>query len=201
MWILLSLAAACSDSEGVLPIGGQGGAIAGTSSVASTTSATVGETAGAGGFAPCGESDLWCGYDRFCDAPEGVCPGPQTPGLCREFTDCVDSPNDVVACGCNGQIYTSACRAQKAHTDVGPQEGCAAPSDPFACGFALCQRGEEYCEMVNLDGRCKPLPKECAATDSTCACLEPYFCFAAPGQPTCEKKADGTFTVECEVTE
>jgi hypothetical protein len=105
------------------------------------------------------------------------------------------------ACGCNGQIYVNACEAYAAGVDLGPQEGCQPPPDPFACGTVLCAHGTTYCESINGYHQCKPLPAACEPADAMCDCLNEVLCVAAPGLPECEKSAEGDFFVTCVVTE
>jgi hypothetical protein len=107
----------------------------------------------------------------------------------------------AVTCACDGQIYVNACAPLLVGFDVGPQEGCQAPPNPFMCGSVLCETGPDYCESINSYSRCKPLPEACKAPDATCDCLKDVLCTAAPGEPECEKKADGNFFVSCTVTE
>ncbi len=139
---------------------------------------------------------------EFCDAPTGTCPGPSNPGSCKPTPDCGEPEGEGV-CGCDGQLYIDACRANRNGVDVGPQQ-CGVPLDLFPCqDTVLCQEGATYCESNNLYNSCKALPPRCAdvAVDQLCTCLEPYFCFSAPGDPECTVDADGNATVSCVTTE
>jgi hypothetical protein len=104
-------------------------------------------------------------------------------------------------CACDGEIYINACEAYAAGVDVGSQDGCQAPADAFACGPVLCAHGTEYCEAINAYRQCKPLPDACKLADATCDCLKDVLCMAAPGEPMCEKDAEGHFFVTCIVTD
>ena len=149
---------------------------------------------------PCDDA-TWCGYTAFCDAPDGTCPSPTNLGVCKPLPHCDASPADQVTCGCNGQVYVSACQAQASYGDYGPQGGCVAPRSPFACASALCETGVEFCTTTNGYPRCEAIPPECASPATTCDCLQPYFCFSAPVNPQCGQDDHGNFVVTCEITE
>ncbi len=106
-----------------------------------------------------------------------------------------------ITCGCDGQVYINACEVVRAGIDVGLQDGCKAPAEPFACGLVLCENGTEYCERINSYYSCKPLPAACKLPNAMCDCLNNVLCVAAPGLPQCMKDASDHFFVTCEVTE
>lgn len=148
-----------------------------------------------------GTPTQWCGQTAYCDAPPGACPGGGVTGTCAPRpSDCAGEPM-AVTCACNDQIYINACEPLLVGVEVGPQEGCQAPQNPFACGPVLCETGTEYCESINGYRRCLPLPEGCKAPAAMCECLSAVLCMAAPGEPECEKNADGNFFVSCTVTE
>jgi hypothetical protein len=189
LFLLLGCAAAaCTSSGGT---GGSGDAGAG------------GNAGGAGGAGPTcdGTPEQWCGYDYFCDAPASTCPGGGVAGTCAPRPNDCTGEQAQATCACDGQIYVNACEAYAVGVDVGSQEGCQAPGDPFACGPVLCTHGTTYCESVNAYHQCKPLPEACGAPGATCDCLDAVLCFSAPGPPSCEKSAEGDFFVSCSVTE
>jgi hypothetical protein len=150
-----------------------------------------------------GTPEQWCGDDFYCDAPEETCPG----GGAGVVGTCAPRPNDCagedmfITCSCDGQIYINACEAHAAGGDVGPQDGCHAPADAFACGPVLCANGTDFCENLNGYHTCKPLPAACNAPDSACECLNGMHCMSAPGETECKKDADGHFFVTCTVTD
>lgn len=209
LFTLLACAAlACSSSsESSTAAGGSGGTGGsggggGDGGSAGSGGVGTGGQGGAGGAKSCdGTPEQWCGFEAYCDAPEGSCPGGNTLGTCAlRPDDCTGVPMELT-CGCDGQKYINPCEAYAAGGDVGGQDGCTAPSDPFACGPLLCQHGEEYCESINGYRRCLPLPEGCKAAGSMCDCLNDVLCMAAPGEPECQKGGNGDFFVTCVVTD
>lgn len=194
--ILVCTSAACSDGGG----GAQGGG-GGSAGEGGFGGASSGE-GGSGGGMPCdGTPEQWCGYDAYCNAPAGSCPGGGAVATCAlRPNDCAGEPTQI-ACACDGEIYVNACEAYAAGFDVGSQGGCQAPPNAFACGPVLCAHGTEYCETINEYHRCQPLPEGCKPADAMCDCLNDVLCFAAPGPPFCEKNAEDHFFVTCQITE
>jgi hypothetical protein len=206
--LLACAAPACTESSGASPSststgassggGGEGGAAGGG---AGGDSVSWGQ-GGAGGPKSCdGTSATWCGHDVYCNAPEGTCPGGGVLGTCTPKPNDCTGESMAITCGCNGQVYVNACEAYRSGVDVGSQNACQAPADPFACGPVLCETKTEYCETINSYSQCKPLPAACQSPDAMCGCLDDVLCVAAPGAPQCVKDADGHFFVSCEVTE
>ncbi|MDC0745613.1 hypothetical protein [Polyangium mundeleinium] len=212
-FLLLTCAApACTESAGDSPSststgassggGGEGGAAGGGAGGGSASSSSSGGQGGAGGPKSCdGTYATWCGNNVYCDAPEGTCPGGGVLGTCTPRPKDCAGASMAITCGCNGQVYINACEVYRSGVDVGSQDGCQAPADPFACGPVLCENGTEYCERINFSHRCKPLPAACQSPDAMCGCLDDVLCGAAPGLPECMKDANGHFFVTCIVTE
>lgn len=202
----LSLVGPACESGSSTATGGStpGEAGAGGTTGSGTTSSTVHSTTGhgSGGALSCdGTPETWCGHGSYCEAPGDACAGAGVPGTCAPRPDDCTEPAPTVVCGCNGQVYASACLAQYEGVDVGPQAACSPPAKPFACGGALCEDGVQYCESINGAHKCKPLPTGCTAPETTCECLSPVFCVAAPGMPMCSQDTAGHFLVNCQVTE
>lgn len=196
---LAALALAC----GTTRTEGAGGGGAGTTSTSASSTATTGSTSSATSGANMCVSTADCTNETFCEAPQGACPSESTPGTCVPTPDDCTGEPEVAACACDGQIYVNACEANAARRDLGSQAGCTAPADPFECGAVLCAHGVEYCQSINGDRTCKPLPAGCEQPGTTCACLQPVFCVSAPDPAStqCSKSAGGDFLVECVVTE
>ena len=171
-----SSSGAGSTSEGGSSEGTGSGSASSTSGSGATTGATTGETTTgetSGGGCPCGEAE-------YCDWPTNLCGGRGEEGACEARPDGCDLLYAPV-CGCDGQVYGSACAAQSAGVDVNADGGCLAPEGYAACGFRFCDAASEYCrvsvsDVVGFpDGfECVPLPEGCAP--ATCACLEGEPC-------------------------
>jgi hypothetical protein len=206
----LLLLAACDsevDDDGVTAGSASGSGASGSAGQGGGGAGTGGDAAaGAGGNllgGGCGDSEatLFCGYGgEFCDAPAGTCPGPGNLGQCAEGPESCEGERTQPTCGCNGQVYLNECAAHFDGVDVGPQD-CTPPSSAFICGDALCEDGAQYCQSINGHDQCLALPPRCADAADLCACLEPYFCASAPGDPMCTVDAGGHATVVCSVSE
>ena len=127
----------------------------------------------------CGEAT--CTGTQFCDFALNTC-GEMSGGTfetpdCRPRTQSCPAYSGP-ACGCDGQIYASACDAQAAAVDVDARGSCALPAGLFPCGYVQCRLADQICMQVwkgtgSLDNSmygCQPLPADCS-TSPSCDCL------------------------------
>ncbi len=101
------------------------------------------------------------------------------PPLCDDVGVCIAMPASCEAppdprCGCDEQLYESACAAAMAGTAVGDAYLCTAPAGTFACGDQFCERETQYCEYRVGGGQttewgCFAL--DCPAGKTGCACI------------------------------
>jgi Kazal-type serine protease inhibitor domain len=116
-----------------------------------------------------------CATAQYCDFSNNRCTG--------AFGSCQARPQGCTAnvdpvCGCDGVVYSNACLAAAAGTDISDLGGCTPPAGTFACGPRFCMRGTQFCEArvggaVTNPGAyaCQTLPAGCGGTP-TCACLQ-----------------------------
>lgn len=130
-----------------------------------------------GSAADCGDSE-YCQKDEDCLGLGRCAPLPTT---CAAPVD----PSEAV-CGCNGELYATACEAnqagQSAHVSV--TECSTPPAGMFACGDGYCDVSTEYCAQVDGgDIGCRALPAAC--TVPSCDCFDYNVC------GTCIPRSDG----------
>ncbi|HWB79025.1 MAG TPA: hypothetical protein VG755_28890 [Nannocystaceae bacterium] len=148
-----------------------------TSSGEASTNATT-----TGGGAACASNDD-CESSEYCDFPFDSCGAGGSEGSCvARPTDC--APDERPICGCNDQLYPSACDAASTGVDLSFLGECELPNGAFACGPSFCVLGMEYCaitsgtqptaECIELPPAC--LPPQCACMTECCGCTGPSCC-------------------------
>jgi hypothetical protein len=137
-----------------------------------------------------------CDASEYCGFSPGLCGLGQAAGLCRVRPIACPSAYRPV-CGCDGQIYDSACAARAARVDLDVTGRCKALlPDWAACGARYCDARTSYCELYLSDvfdlpttKTCRPLPAACRPRDGdagappTCACFPagtPCLTFCGP---------------------
>jgi hypothetical protein len=120
------------------------------------------------------------------------------------FGTCQPRPQGCTAnvdpvCGCDGSVYSNACLAAAAGTDISDLGGCTAPAGTFACGPRFCMHGTQFCEsrtggaVQNPGGYgCIAVPAACNGTP-TCACVQP-----ASSCGNCTMSNSGDITTACQ---
>lgn len=144
----------------------------------------VGATCGGFAGAQCDEG-LWC------DWPDDSCGGVDGVGSCQvRPTGCGDNYQPV--CACDGTVYSNACDAQAAGSDVNAYGACEAPPGFFACGAGFCNLADSYCRRIVSDvagypddWSCEPAPAGCGDVID-CDCLIGELCSAM-----CEQTGQG----------
>jgi hypothetical protein len=185
------------------PGGGQGATGPGGSGAApgaTGTSIAVGPGPGTGGGPgqECGGfSGKGCQPHEYCDYPDDLCGGDDSPGVCKGKPGAcpeIYSPT----CACDNKVYGNACEAQAAGVDINDFGGCPAPKGMFECGHSFCAAGVAYCERTFSDvvGQphsfaCRPLPAACEPGLS-CACLK-----GEPCGDGCQQVGPGALLVNC----
>jgi hypothetical protein len=151
--------------------GGTGGVAPSGAGGAEMSTGVGGSPAACGGFA-----GIQCAADEFCDFPDNSCGSADASGYCQKRPMACDA-SYTPTCGCDGQIYGSACTANGAGHDVAPAGTCPAPVGMFACGEHFCDSKTQYCQLqlsdvanVPNDYTCMQLPAGCGASPS-CPCL------------------------------
>jgi hypothetical protein len=102
-------------------------------------------------------------------------------------------------CGCDGNLYPSACAAHAAGVDLAVMGGCKERIANYApCGRRYCDVRTSYCEIflsdvfdLPTDYFCRPLPPSCLAGDGSppgCDCFPAdtrcrSFCGPLPSAP------------------
>lgn len=144
-----------------------------------------------------GIAGIQCAADQFCDFPTDSCGNADQSGTCKPRPMACDASYSPT-CGCDGQIYGSACTANSAGHDVASAGTCTTPVGMFACGPHFCDQKTQYCQRVLSDVSnwpddfgCIALPSGCLVTPS-CACLG-----AEPCANTCQTTSDGGLNVTC----
>jgi hypothetical protein len=158
------------------------------------------ETAGDGDL-QCGEST--CASAEYCNWLDNKCGMvPDTP-MCRANEE--NCAADQPVCGCDGEVYPSACEANAVGIDVG-EFTCEPPAGRFGCGTRLCSLDTEVCEHVPSAGfapasvwTCLAVPPECA-NDWTCACILPIYeqQMSCTSTPACTEGGDVGVQIECD---
>jgi hypothetical protein len=169
---LLAAVAACDDSTGEL--GGPGAACGGRSGVT-------------------------CTADQYCDFGGNRCGADDVSGVCKPRPDsCPPLLVPERTCGCDQIVYSSACEANLAGTDLNASGNCALDPGAFACGFRQCKKSNQYCQrsVSDVGGEpdtytCLVLPAACGGTAS-CSCLPSQSC---GGQ--CAGDSAGGLTLTC----
>jgi hypothetical protein len=138
-------------------------------------------TSGDGGTrgVACGTGQAPCPATQYCDYADNVC-GVSDTGACMPRPDVCPAVFGAPVCGCDGQVYASACTAARGGTDLNARGTCPPSAGRFDCGYDQCQIASEYChhERKATGGdtyACAALPAACAGTPS-CACLKSEAC-------------------------
>lgn len=138
---------------------------------------TTSVSTGVGGGAFCGGiAGIPCAADEFCDFADNSCGNADGGGTCQKRPMVCDASYSPT-CGCDGQIYGSACTASGAGHDVAPAGTCTPPVGMFSCGEHFCDLKTQYCQkqLSDIGGEphsyvCIQQPAGCGASPS-CPCL------------------------------
>lgn len=205
-WVSLGFAAlalACGGDAQVMcdgadcETGGNGGS-GNSGTGANGGSGGSGAAGGSGGGKVCGGmAELACGAGEWCDYDPSYCGGDDSQGICRPRPNACD---DIYApvCGCDGNVYSNACDAERSGVDQNLFGGCTPPGGMFGCGAQFCDLVSQYCEIgiSDVGGEpntyvCEPLPNTCGNTPD-CVCLANEPCGFM-----CEGDAASGLTLTC----
>jgi len=202
---LAVLVVACGGKAVVDPPGGSGGtggtpttsstSTSGSSTSTSTSGSSTSTSTTSSGAPNC--PDAPCPPTTYCNWGDNLC-GEGGPGACEVIPDmCTDE--EILTCGCDGQIYGNPCHAAEQGVDVSNLEKCIPPLDMVPCGSTFCAYGTNYCQVLVSDVMgwpdeyaCPPLPPGCSGSGASCACMTNVPC-----GDWCEQDPDGSITVTC----
>ncbi len=144
-----------------------------------------------------GRGNPACGAPNYCDWADNSCGAADSSGTCTARP--ATCPQDVMlVCACDGTVYTNACLAASAGSDVNANGGCPAPDGTFACGPTYCMQGSEICQKTEGGAVgsqpsyvCLAAPFNCFP--ATCSCLTNQAC-----GHVCSADANGDVTVTCQ---
>lgn len=128
--------------------------------------------------------------NQVCGSNDGSCATPES--FCKTWAK-ISGP----VCGCDGEVYPSACAAIQAGTVLN-RTGCSPPTpDLFPCGYMYCKRNSEFCRVGfgDTDDRhyeCVAVPASCSILD--CACVS-EDCVGTPWK--CMELGNGAVQVDC----
>jgi hypothetical protein len=130
-----------------------------------------------------GRSGAVCPADEFCDFGNNRCGGDDKEGQCKPRPEqCPRLLVPELTCGCDGTVYSSACDATLAGTDLNEAGSCQVEASSFACGYRQCRKSNEACTRTNSDVggepdsfSCRGLPASCGGTPS-CGCASGLPC-------------------------
>lgn len=127
---------------------------------------------GACGASCGGASDAKCGTGAFCELAVGTCGQVGVTGTCKKPPkDCPTFSSPV--CGCDGNTYDNACKAEQAQVSIGSNGECiCGGSSAIKCsGDRICLLSTGACLGVNPTGTCKAPPNDCPMVASpVCGC-------------------------------
>lgn len=108
---------------------------------------------------PC-RLDSPCGAGEFCRFSDHYCGSGVIVGSCAPRpAECSDAGIAPV-CGCDHEVYTSQCAAERDGTDVSLQACTTTPPGAYRCGYQFCT-SSEYCLIEGSDANttyeCKSL--------------------------------------------
>mgnify|MGYP003597037031 CR=1 FL=1 len=124
----------------------------------------------------CGPDRAQCADGSFCDRSVG--PGEpecEERGECTAIAKACEEPPGL-RCGCDGQVYESACEAAMAGVATREAEACEPPTGMFPCGPEYCALETQYCRHtvgggVREQWSCVNLT--CTGASTGCDCLDP----------------------------
>jgi len=148
----LCLLIACGGDDGV-PNSGPDAAIP----VDASGSIDGAMTRSCGGFA-----NLKCKADELCDYADNTCGVADGAGTCKPRPVACPLLVEHKVCGCDAKVHASECAAYIDGSDLSANGACDKVAGTFACGYLLCNLGQEYC-------RREPHPD--AAETFTCVAL------------------------------
>lgn len=161
-----------------------------TSAGTSTADMADSGTATGSGIA-CGEAT--CGAAEFCNWSDNRCGETvSAEGTCMTIPEGCD-PDFVPVCGCDGEVHSNLCEANRMGVDVDSEGTCEPPKGMFTCGYRFCDVGAVYCQVTisGLEGgattfSCLEPEQPCMEDPIGCECLteEPCFelgCNESPG--------------------
>jgi hypothetical protein len=131
-----------------------------------------------------------CSATEYCDYPDNSCGLDDQAGTCKPRPQvCPLSASGAPAiaamptCACDGKIYGGQCEASRAGVDLNANGACDVPAGEFACGYAQCFIGTQYCRrQPHTTGpdtfNCAALPAACSGNQG-CACLQSQPCGTA----------------------
>jgi hypothetical protein len=111
---------------------------------------------------------LPCALTQYCQVPDASCGQGTVLGSCQALP--VSCPSGgPPACGCDAQVYPSACAAAAAGIDVAVNGSCVIPVGTFVCGPLFCRTADEICEkVVDFSQSVAPNSYACLAKPPTC---------------------------------
>ena len=155
-------------------------------------------------------ASLPCAPGQYCKVPDSSCGNASVPGTCAPVPAGCPGQNTPV-CGCDGNVYGSACLASAAGSDVSVAAGCAAPAGTFRCGPVFCRLTDEVCRKTTVLATSIG-PDSYACVPQSSACIQGCnpgplnrcsLCDACPAQKTCGftcgAEASGGRTLDCTV--
>lgn len=169
-----------SESSTSAPGSSDGSSTAAAETSSSGDASTSTTTTGAG--ASCTSNDD-CERSEYCDFAFDSCGAGGSEGSCvARPVDC--APDERPICGCDDQLYPSACDAASSGIDLSFLGECDLPNGAFACGPSFCVLGTEYCAITSglqPTAECIPLPPaclppQCSCMTECCGCEGPSCC-------------------------
>ncbi len=132
-----------------------------------------------------------CGGGDYCKVANATCGTATTLGTCAVIpTACND---DTPSCGCDGQIYPSACAAAMVGVDVSATESCPPPAGTFACGPYFCRVADQICDKgQDFSNLVAPDTWSCIAVTGACLTgCECNACGSCVDAHTCNQVCTG----------
>ncbi len=204
LWWTCALVVACGGKAVIDPGSGSGGTGGTTSSSSTSTSSTSSSSTSTSGSSTSSSSSgqpncngAPCPPTSYCDWGDNLC-GLGGPGECEVIPD-LCSEEEILSCGCDGQIYPNPCFAAVQGIDISNAEICTPPLNMVPCGWTFCAHGTSYCQVVISDIGgwpdeyvCHDLPPGCSGSGASCSCMTNEPC-----GDWCEQDPDGSITLTC----